>query len=201
MQRQFLERIRSASERTGSLLNDLLEATTTDASEMSLMPVPVEVMHCLEEAVSQVSSVMRDKQVTLHMDLPEAPPPVLGEEDALIQIFFHLLDNAVSATPAKRDVQISIQVAPTEEASFLSISVRDSGEGIPSDELARVLQRAYRADKIAIPGIGDTGFGLMTVKTLVEMLQGRIWVDSDAGEGSTFTILLPLAAEPSPKGD
>ena len=76
------------------------------------------------------------------------------------------------------------------------IQVTDSGGGISAEDLPRVFTRLYRADSVLIQGIGDTGVGLSITKTLTEAQHGRIWVESDPGKGSTFSVLLPITSEP-----
>jgi len=193
MQRQFLERMRSATERIGDLLNDLVQTSTMEPGLISLMPGPIEIMHCMEQAVSQVGSAMISKDITLQLDFPEDLPPILAEEDALVQILFHLLDNAVAACMEGGVVRLKADIQSMENTRFVLLAVTDAGEGIHPGDLPKVFQRIYRADKGLIPGIGDTGFGLITVKTLVEMLRGRVWVESERGTGTTYTVLLPAA--------
>ena len=76
---------------------------------------------------------------------------------------------------------------------YVLIQVKDSGGGIPSEDLSRVFTRLYRDDNVLIQGVGDTGVGLSIAKTLTEAQRGRIWVETDAGVGSTFSVLLPIA--------
>jgi signal transduction histidine kinase len=192
-QQKFLERIRTASDRMGKLLNDLIRICAVEVKSLNFAPGPVEVIHCLEEAISQVSSKLQKKNISLHMDIPEDQPAILGDEDAIVQIFFHLLENAIGASPPDSNVVIRMQKQEAEPNDFLMLSVTDSGEGIPSSDLQRVFQRTYSGDKVTIQGISDKGVGLSIVKSISEKLGGRVWVDSEMGKGSVFTILLPIA--------
>lgn len=193
MQRKFLDRVRSGIERMGTLLNDLIQVTALETGTMSLTPGPVDLMHCVEEAITQVSGPMREKNLALRMDLPDEVPPVLGDDDAVIQILVHLLSNAISVSPEGDEVVIASRVQETEQGGFLMLALSDAGEGIPSNELARVFHHNYRADSAIIQGIGESSVALPLVKALCETLGGRVWVDSEVGVGSTFTVLLPLA--------
>jgi signal transduction histidine kinase len=195
MQQQFLNRVRDATHRIRDLLNQLLETAVGEGESISLMPPPTEVIRCLEEAVTQISEQQREKAITLRMDFPEDLPAVLAEEEAIVQIFYHLFENAIGVSPQEAEVKVSASVRETEAARYLMIAVSDAGPGIPPDDLGRVFQRAYRTDQAIIQGIADKGTGLMTVKGLCDMLDGRIWVDSEVGTGSTFSVLLPLAGE------
>lgn len=193
MQQKFLKRIRNAIERINALLNNLLQITDLKGEPLKLGPGPVEVTHCLEQAISQVSIQMREKQITLKMSIPEVYAPVLGDDDAIVQAIYHMLYNAIMASPAGSEVHIRLREQEFERRKYLMVSARDCGEGIPADQLPRLFQSAYASDRPSITGIGDRGIGLSMMKSLAEKLGGRVWVNSEVGKGSTFTILLPIA--------
>ncbi len=193
MQQKFLERIRNATERINALLNHLIQLSDLESEPLSFAPGPVEVMDCLEQAISQVSILLREKQITLTMDFPEGYALVLGDEDAIAQIIYHLLYNAVKASPAGGEVQLILHEETFDSKKFLMFSACDCGEGIPPAQLPHVFHRTYGTDKISIKGVGDQGVGLSIVKSLSEKLGGRVWVNSEIGKGSIFTILLPIA--------
>ena len=126
------------------------------------------------------------------MDIPNDSYSLLAEEDAVVQIIFHLLDNAIGASPQDGEVVLIMREQVNEPNNYLMISVADSGEGIPPSDLQRIFQRSYSGDKLTIQGISNGGIGLSMVKSISENLGGRVWVDSEVGEGSIFTILLPM---------
>jgi signal transduction histidine kinase len=100
------------------------------------------------------------------------------------------------ATPNDGDIALSVRIETQEhEPGYALLQIADSGEGIPPEDLPRVFSRLYRSDNPGIQGVGDNGVGLTIVKTLVEAHGGRIWVDSDPGNGATYSVLLPLNAE------
>ena len=113
--------------------------------------------------------------------------------EALQQILIHLLQNAGAASPLEGTVHLRVQTRAEDGKEFILIQVSDSGGGIPAEDLPRVFTRLYRADNVLIQGVGDTGVGLSIAKTLTEAQKGRIWVESQMGVGSTFSVLLPLA--------
>lgn len=193
MQQKFLERVRSATQRMGELLNNLIRVSAAEVKTLSLTAVPIEVMHCLEDAISQVQSKIQHKNITLRMDIPDDQYALLGDEDAIVQAFYHLLDNAIGSSPHESEVVIIMREQETEPNNYLMISIADSGKGIPAEDLQRVFRSTYSGDKVSIQGISDEGIGLSIVKSITENLGGRVWVDSEVGTGSVFTILLPLA--------
>lgn len=198
MQRKFLERVRGAIERMSRLLNDLVQITALETGTLNLKIAQVNLLDCVEQAVRDVGAALREKDIALQMDFPDHVPGVLGDEEAISQIVLHLLKNAIAATPENETIVLSSVVEQSTDDSFLMLSVRDAGEGIPPEDLGRVFQRLYQADRMMIPGLGDTGVGLSLVKALSEALGGRVWVESDVGTGSTFTVLLPLAPPSGP---
>jgi two-component system phosphate regulon sensor histidine kinase PhoR len=129
------------------------------------------------------------------MDIPDHSFTLHGEEDAIIQIFYHLLENAIGASREDGEVVVIMREQEAEPNNFLMISVTDSGEGIPAKDIQRVFQRTYSGDKVTIQGISDAGIGLSMVKSISDNLGGRVWVDSEIGTGSVFTVLLPLLSD------
>ncbi len=195
LQRKFLERVRASTERLRGLMDDLIQVSSLGSGALELVHQPVDLSEVIDNAMVDVSSQLREKNITMRVDLPEAMPPVHADRDALQQIVSQLLQNASGATPEEGVVSLKARVTSQNNSEFLTLQVTDSGGGIPLQDLPRVFARRYRADNALVEGIGDTGVGLSIAKTLVEAHGGRIWVDSEMGESSTFTILLPVRPE------
>lgn len=192
LQRKFLERVKSSSERMRSLLDDLLLYTTMQAQRMEIIPEPVELSTIIDQAVSEVSPKLREKNISLRIDMPEVLPEMYADQDALQQIIIYLLQNAGTVTPVEGDVHFSVQVSDNQGQPYLMLQVTDSGGGIDPEEITRVFSRRYRAENPVIQGVGDNGVGLSVAKTLVEAHNGRIWVESVPEQTSTFSVLLPI---------
>ncbi|MDZ7836232.1 MAG: ATP-binding protein [Alkalibacterium sp.] len=109
-------------------------------------------------------------------------------QDHLKQIIINLVSNAVSYTPEKGRVTIAVDARDNE----LQLEISDTGIGIPKDQLSRIFERFYRVDKGRSRNVGGTGLGLSIVKWIVENNNGRIEVESEEGEGTHFTVWLPL---------
>ena len=195
LQRKFLERVRASTERLRGLMDDLIQVSSLGSGALELVHQPVDLSEVIDNALVDVSSQLREKNITMRVDLPEEMPPVHADRDALQQIVSQLLQNASGATPEEGVVSLKARVTSQNNSEFLTLQVTDSGGGIPLKDLPRVFARRYRADNALVEGIGDTGVGLSIAKTLVEAHGGRIWVDSEMGESSTFTILLPVRPE------
>ncbi len=193
LQRKFVERIKSSTERIGSLIDDLIQVTTLETGLHELKPESVDLDLIIDNAMSYTSSQIREKNISLHLDLPKNVAPIYADREALQQILIHLLQNAGAASPSEGTVHLRVQMKVEEGKEYVLIQVTDTGGGIPAEDVGRVFTRLYRADNVLIQGVGDTGVGLSIAKTLTEAQKGRIWVDSKPGVGSTFSVLLPIA--------
>jgi signal transduction histidine kinase len=193
LQRKFLERVKVSTERIGALVEDLIQVTALDSGSSALTPQPIDLYEVIQETVGQAGAQIQAKELDLRLDLPEILPHLHADRDAIQQALFHLLQNAVSATPEQGQVSLRAHFESSpDQPDYLLIQVADQGGGIPPEDLSRVFSRLYRADNVLIQGVGDTGVGLSIVKQLVEAHGGRVWVDTDLGHGSIFSLLLPV---------
>jgi signal transduction histidine kinase len=193
LQRKFVERIKASTERIGSLIDDLIQVTTLETGLNELKPESVDLDLIIDNAMSYTSSQIREKNISMHLDLPKNVAPIYADREALQQILIHLLQNAGAASPLEGTVYLKVQTKTEDGKEYVLIQVKDTGGGIPPEDIGRVFTRLYRADNVLIQGVGDTGVGLSIAKTLTEAQKGRIWVDSEPGVGSTFSVLLPIA--------
>lgn len=200
LQRKFLQRVKTNTERMGRMLNDLIRITAQDATQITFEPERIDVLAVLEEAITETSDLFSEKGLTMRLAAPDALPEVLAGRQALLDVFRHLLTNAGMASPVEGEVTAALQATEAElpddgemrMRQAIQLDVTDSGVGIDSADYDRVFMRKYRADNPPIEGLGDTGVTLALAKALVEAHNGRIWLDSEPGAGTTFHILLPL---------
>ena len=193
LQRKFVERIKASTERIHSLTDDMIQITTLETDLNDLKPEPVDLNVVIDNAMSYTSAQVREKNISMHLELPKKLAPIQADREALQQILIHLLQNAGAATPFEGTIRLMVQTRTEEGMDYILIQVADSGVGIAAEDLPRVFTRLYRADNVLIQGVGDTGVGLSIAKTLTEAQHGRIWVESEHGVGSTFSVLLPIA--------
>jgi signal transduction histidine kinase len=196
LQRKFVERVKASTERIGSLIDDLIQMTTLESGLADLKSEAVDLNGIIDNAVSYTSSQIRERNISLRLDLPRSLSPIHADREALQQILIHLLQNAGAASPLEGNVTLKVKTRMEEDQEYVLIQVTDSGGGISPEDLPRVFTRLYRADNVLIQGVGDTGVGLSIARTLTESQHGRIWVESEPGVGSTFSVLLPIAHSP-----
>lgn len=195
LQRKFVERIKTSTERITSLTEDMIRFNTLETELNALKPESIDLLSIIDNAMSYTSAQVREKNISMHMDVPKNLAPTHGDHDAVQQILIHLLQNAGAVTPFEGTIRLKVQTRSENGMEFIMIQVTDGGGGIASEDLPRVFTRLYRADNVLIQGIGDTGIGLSIAKSLTEAQEGRIWVESEPNVGATFSVLLPVAAE------
>jgi two-component system sensor histidine kinase BaeS len=171
------------------LVDDLQELSLADAGELKLIIQPEDISHLITETVTVLQAKASVKNINISTDLPAKLPEANIDSHRIKQVLYNLLDNAVAHTgPEGR-----ITVTARQEGDCLYISVADTGEGIPAEDLPLIFERFYRVDKSRTRATGGTGLGLTIAKRLVEAHGGRIDVRSRPGQGTTFTFSLPIS--------
>jgi signal transduction histidine kinase/GAF domain-containing protein len=204
MQRKFLQRVKANTERMSAKLDDLIEITAIDLGRLEIEPETVNIVSIIEEAIMNTAGQFRERGIVIDIALDDDLPEISADPDALNQVMLNLLSNACQASKAGSTVMVAANLHDTSDAvlgdaRYFMVSVTDTGGGIPDEERRRVFTRLYRADNPLIKGLGETGVGLSVAKTLIEAHGGRIWVESEAEVGSTFSFLLPVAGPPAMK--
>jgi PAS domain S-box-containing protein len=221
-QHEFVETIRVSGDALLTIINDILDFSKIEAGKMELEQHPFNLRHCIEEALDLVAPKAAEKRLDLAYIFDEAVPSVLmGDVTRLRQIFVNLLGNAVkfteqgevvvSVSSVKRQASSdNLNVTPGTETPDakapgiyeLRFAVRDTGIGIPQDQMGRLFQSFSQVDASTTRHFGGTGLGLVISKRLSEMMGGSMWVESQGipGAGSTFhfTILAQAASEQPP---
>ena len=171
------------------LLNDLLDLARSDAGRLTIKPVPTDAAGMIEDAVRTMRGQTEGAQQTLSEDVEDGLPALAVDPDRLRQVLVNLLTNAHEYCPERA----SILVSARRVGADVEISVRDDGPGIPEDQLEHIFERFTRGDAGLTQRVGGTGLGLAISKSLVELHGGSISAESTFGEGSTFSIRVPVA--------
>jgi two-component system phosphate regulon sensor histidine kinase PhoR len=185
---RFLEIIVEHSRRLARLTEDLLMLSKMDADRLEFETRRIPVTAFIESCIETAQPRARDKDLRLSVNQAERIPDIAGDRRRLTEVLQNLLDNAIQYTPSGGQIMVSAGVAGSE----VVFTVSDTGIGIPQAEQPRIFERFYRADVARSREVGGTGLGLSIAKHLVEGHGGRIWVESEIGQGSQFHFSVPI---------
>jgi len=195
-QRDFIETIRINGDALMIIINDILDFSKMESEKTVLEELPFELRDNLEEAFDLVSASARDKGLKLSYMIDEnVPDYIIADPNRLRQILVNLLHNAIKFT-AKGEVKLSVRAkkaqdfSPALDSYEICFSVQDTGIGIRQDQLSLLFQPFSQVDATLTRENGGTGLGLAISKRLVEMMEGRIWVESEINRGSTFSFTI-----------
>ncbi len=171
------------------LVRDLLDITRIEAGKLPLLKEEVVLQEVLQSAGQMCGTLVKERGLTFHADLPQAPVAVIGDRDRLEQVFINLLSNAVKYTDAG---SITAQMAVEPDA--VQVNIIDTGRGIEAKDLERIFDKFER---VGVQTEEGAGLGLPIAKDIIELHQGQIWAESEPGRGSRFVVRLPrLKATP-----
>lgn len=200
--KSYLEKAHTATQHLGELFADLLTSSKAEDGRIASYPTAVEVGEVVTQAAEAGRFNAQKKKLDLKYQLSSGKEVSGGkvirplfyafvDPNRLREVLQNLIDNAIKYTP-----EGSITIALTGDDNVIQIQVKDTGAGIPEEDLPHLFQKFYRVDSSMTRTIGGTGLGLYISRKIVEMYNGHIWVESQLGKGSTFFINLPrLSAE------
>ena len=194
---KFLEIMESEARRMTRLINDLLKLSKVETDEHIRPEDLVELGPVLSQVADILSLQARKRGIEIVLEQPDVLPPVTGDSDELIQVFENLVSNAI--TYGRAETPIRVRAVKWDPANGngqpgVSVSVINEGEGIPAENVPRLTERFYRADKGRSRGMGGTGLGLAIVKHIVARHRGHLEIESTPGRQTRFTVSLPSSA-------
>ncbi|MDA8230069.1 MAG: ATP-binding protein [Magnetospirillum sp.] len=200
---QFLGIMFEQASRMARLINDLLSLSRIELNEHSPPSDRVDLVEILDTAILAMQPLAAAKTMTLVRRFERDSATVLGQPDELAQLVQNLLDNALKygreGTPVEVVLRSAERLPPAAAhlrlGASVALTVTDRGEGIPREHLPRLTERFYRIDTARSRKLGGTGLGLAIVKHIINRHRGALAIDSVLGQGSSFTVYLPLAAE------
>ncbi len=197
-QRHFVQVIKTNADRLTALVNDFLDISRIETGRIKLKISPLDLAALINQVADNFQGQMVEKSLDLVLDLPPDLPPVRADEDRVTQILENLISNAWKYTPEGGQVTVRARVVD----GFVQVDVSDTGIGIAEKDLEHVFDRFYRTEQAEVRAVAGTGLGLSIVKMFVELLGGKIWVESQVNQGTTFSFTLPLAVTviPRPSG-
>jgi len=187
--REFLGIIQKNASRMNRLTEDLLALASVESPDYKLMMQPAKASALVKDAIDSLGGLVVDSGVKLQ---PAGAPDalVMADPDAMNQVFGNLIENSMKYAKDGKRIKVGAKLL----ASEVQFTVQDYGPGIASEHLERIFERFYRIDKARSRESGGTGLGLAIVKHIVLAHGGRIWAESELGEGASFHFTLPLAA-------
>jgi len=186
--RRFIEIIVTQADRLTNIAADLLTLSELESGGAPVQPPVISIRAAFESAMRTVESAARLREVRIVQGEME-DLKVVGHQLRLEQVFVNLLDNAIKFNRANGEVRVETRLLGANAC----ITISDTGIGIPSEDLPRIFERFYRVDKARSRAMGGTGLGLSIVRHVMEQMGGSVKVDSELGEGSQFTLLIPTA--------
>ncbi len=193
VQDKYVQIFRRAGDNLLHLINDILDLSKVESSQLDLERTKFSLSDVLAKVTEMVAVPALEKELSLVCEIaPEVPNELVGDPSRLRQILLNLIGNAIKFTDSG---EVAVRIAPHAGASdpgTLRFTISDTGIGIPREKLGAVFERFTQADSSTTRKYGGTGLGLTISKRLVELMGGRIWVESDVGKGSVFAFCLPL---------
>ena len=185
---RFLEIILEHSQRLARLTDDLLRLSQMDADRLGLEIRGVGVQQFVESCVETAQRPAAERDLRISVNLSSRLPEIAADRRRLAEVLQNLLDNAIQYTPPGGQIMLSASANGSE----VTFTVSDTGIGIPQTDQPRIFERFYRVDVARSREVGGTGLGLAIAKHLVEVHGGRIWVESEVGQGSQFHFTVPI---------
>ena len=192
--KEFLVKILKHSERLSRLISDLLELARLETGDVELKRTQCHLKEFHEQVLDVFEPVLEESGVTLEWEMPEDLPQVSVDSQLFMQVFVNLIDNAIKYTPDGGVITVSAEGnGPNSDAvNEVIVHIQDTGIGIPSESQPRVFERFYRVDKGRARKMGGTGLGLAIAKHILLCHNGRIWLESELGQGTVFHFALPI---------
>jgi PAS domain S-box-containing protein len=192
-QDKYVQIFRRAGDNLLNLINDILDLSKVEASQLELERTGFSLNDLLEKVTEMVAVRAHEKGLALVCEIaPNVPTDLVGDSTRLRQVLLNLLGNAIKFTESG---EVALRVTPDADSSVptaLRFTISDTGIGIPGEKLGRVFERFTQADSSTTRRFGGSGLGLTISKRLVELMGGRIWAESTVGKGSVFSFAVPL---------
>ena len=185
--KNFLTIIDRHANRMTALIEDLLTLSMLESHQMPMNFESLDIKGLINSIIKGFEKQAKDKDIEIVMDIGKEIPKIMADKDRLEQVIVNLVDNAIKYTNKG-----TVTVSSREVDNMLQIDVEDTGIGIPEKDIPRIFERFYRVDKGRSRELGGTGLGLAIVKHIIQGHNGKIWVKSELGKGSSFSFSLPL---------
>jgi len=197
-QREFLTIINEESDRLTKLINDFLDLSKIEAGKMKWETVELSLNKVIQNAVNVTQAIAKEKNLRIEFTSEQDLPLVSGDKDRFVQVVTNLLGNAIKFTPEGGRIDVAVRVDAGDSESdpgVVVVSVSDTGIGISPENYGDVFEKFKQVGDTLTGKPQGTGLGLPICKEIIEHYDGRIWVESEIGKGSTFSFSLPILRE------
>jgi len=195
---EYMTTLRRETERLGSLIEQLLAISHLDTGQLELKPEPTDVNSLIQVLILDRARMIGEKNLDLNVVTRKDLPLAYVDPQHIIQAMTNLLTNAMNYTPSSGKINIETQQRTWKGRQWVTVAVGDTGPGITEEEKKRIFDRFYRGLVGKTSGIPGTGLGLPISKEIVERHGGRIELVSTSGEGTCFTLWLPVVDQTDP---
>jgi signal transduction histidine kinase len=203
-QREYVRTVMEKGDQLLQLITGILDISRMEAGELRLSKVTFALDEVVSVALSTIAPQARRKRLHITSQIPEGLPALFGDRDKIRQVVLNLLSNSVKFTPEGGAIMLSATLGALKtRTSFggppdaVLLTIRDTGIGVPAEHAERIFDPFFQVDNSSTREYGGTGLGLSIVKRFVEAHGGVVWLDSEVGKGSAFTITLPIAPTPA----
>ena len=202
-QRNYVDKTQEAAKRLLTILNDILDFSKIEAGKLKVERISFDLHRIMDQLDSLVGFRARQKKLELMFRTgPDVPSALTGDPHRLVQVLLNLANNALKFTDSDGYIVIDVNVEDEDESSVqLHFSVADSGIGISPEQQTNLFQPFSQADSSTTRKYGGTGLGLAICKDLVELMGGKVWLESELGEGSTFHFIINFVKQPADSMD
>lgn len=188
----LLEKSQVSAQQLLTLVQNILNVNKIERDQLAVSPQPIDYEAILQKSVEDLQNQAKQKNITLTLNLPkEAVPKVLADPIRIGEVVTNLVANAINYTNAGGKVDASLEASPTE----VTTRVSDSGVGIPKEAIPHLFNKFFRVSNITQQASKGTGLGLYIARSIITKLGGKIWVESEMGQGSKFYFTLPIASQ------
>jgi sigma-B regulation protein RsbU (phosphoserine phosphatase) len=174
-----------------AMIRDLLEATRAESGKLRIEPRCIALGELVQQAAAMLRPTAEGKKVGLEIGLDQSLPLVHADPDRVLEVLINLLDNAIKFTPPEGSVMIQASMVEADQG-YVYLSVSDTGRGISPEAKSLIFERLYQDPDSIDNNRSGLGLGLFICREIVRQHQGRIWVSSELGQGSTFSFTLPV---------
>ncbi|MBE9507385.1 MAG: PAS domain-containing protein, partial [Chloroflexi bacterium] len=191
--KEYLDVLVQEADRQALLVEDILQISHIDSGRLEMKPRPTPLNELTEMSVLNHRVLAEGQGLTLEHRPAEPEPVALVDPDRVTQVLTNLIANAINYTPEGRKVTISTGQEEAEGRIWATVTVADTGMGIPEEELPHVFERFFRGEQPRAMQVSGSGLGLAIAKEIVELQGGRVTVESEVDAGTSFTVWLPVA--------